>query len=105
MATSKRITNEIRRTWTDLYQKTNSIFDGEKLTINLVKSSNNLYSNLILIPNSDGRLSAQSADTPLLTKKSSTLNRDTSTWIAYKEIRSPEIKETNKNKTIYPIQW
>ena len=78
-------------------QKTNSIFDGEKLTINLVKSSNNLYSNLILIPNSDGRLSAQSADTPLLTEKSSTLNRDTSTWIAYKEIRSSEIKETNKN--------
>jgi hypothetical protein len=33
-------------------QKTNSIFDGEKLIINLVKSSNHLYSNLILIPNS-----------------------------------------------------
>jgi hypothetical protein len=26
MTTRKRITNEIRRTWTDLYQKTNSIY-------------------------------------------------------------------------------
>jgi hypothetical protein len=30
-------------------QKTNSIFDGEKITINLLKSGENIYSNVILI--------------------------------------------------------
>ena len=78
-------------------QKTNSIFDGEKITINLLKSGENIYSNVILIPNSNNRFSAQSANVPLLTENLSTLNRDTSTWIAYKEIRNPEIKKGNKN--------
>jgi hypothetical protein len=32
-----------------------------------------------------------------LTENLSTLNRDTSTWIAYKEVRNPEIKKGNKN--------
>ena len=77
-------------------QKTNSTFDGQKVTINLVKHDNNLYSNLILVPTSDGKLTAQSADTPLPTKKLSTLNRDALTWITYKAIRKPEIKELNK---------
>lgn len=78
-------------------QKTNSVFDGEKITINLVKTGESIYSNLILTPNSNGRFNAQSANTPLLTENLSTLNRDTSTWIAYKEVRNPEIKKVNKN--------
>ena len=62
-----------------------------------MKSGENIYSNVILIPNSNNRFSAQSANVPLLTENLSTLNRDTSTWIAYKEIRNPEIKKGNKN--------
>ena len=78
-------------------QKTNSIFDGQKVVINLIKAGDKTYSNLILVPKPDGKLTAQSADTPLPTQKLSTLNRDTSSWIAYKTIRKPEVKKLNKN--------
>ena len=76
-------------------QKTNSIFDGQRIHVNLVKVGSNLYSSLILVLMPDGKLTAQSANTPLSTDELSIANRGTAIWVAYKAIRKAEIKDAN----------
>ena len=76
-------------------QKTNSIFDGQKVTVNLLKYVSNLYSSLIFALTPDGKLTVQSANTPLSTDELSTSNRETATWVAYKATRKAEIKDAN----------
>ncbi len=76
-------------------QKTNSIFDGQKVTVNLLKYGSNLYSSLTLALTPDGKLTVQSANTPLSTDELSTSNRETATWVAYKATRKAEIKDAN----------
>lgn len=76
-------------------QKTNSIFDGQKVTVNLLKYGSHLYSSLIFVLTPDGKLTVQSANTPLSTDELSASNRETATWVAYKETRKAEIKDAN----------
>ncbi len=79
-------------------EKTNSSFDGNKITVKLLKFNSSIYSNLSLVPNLEGSFTAISADVPLLDDKLSTNNRYTDSWVAYKSIRSQGIKQANKEK-------